>query len=173
MSTERGERSDGVGQDWWWGAVTPDAAMDQYFLVAPEKIDAIVEAAGVAAGDRVLELGAGVGTVAAALPEGTAMTLVDADPMLAAVLERRFPDADVRCADALRVTDACDVLLANLPGFLSGRLLASLPDRRFRTAVLALPDGVAPDGGERLGVLEADDFRPAAEESSTLWVLRR
>jgi len=162
-----------MSSDWWWGAVTPDAAMDQHFLVAPEKIDAIVGAAGVRDGDRVLELGAGVGTVAAALPSGAALTLVDADPMLAAVLERRFPDADVRCADALRVSDACDVLLANLPGFLSERLLAGLPRRTFRTAVLALPEGTEPDGGERLGRLEPGDFRPSAEEPSVLWALHR
>lgn len=162
-----------MSTEWWWDAVTPDAAMDQHFLAAAEKIAAVVEAAGVRPDDCVLELGAGIGTVAAALPPHRALTLVDADPMLAAVLERRFPDADVRSTDALRVTDVCDVLLVNLPGFLSDRLLASLPGRRFRTAVLALPDGVEPQGAEKLGTLEPDDFRPAADAPSALWRVAR
>lgn len=162
-----------MSSEWWWGAVTPDAAMDQHFLVAPDKVAAVVEAAGVRPDDRVLELGAGIGTVAAALPPHRALTLVDADPMLAAVLERRFPRADVRSDDALRVRDACDVLLVNLPGFLSQRLLDGLAQRSFRTAVLALPSGAEPAGAERLGTLEPADFRPPAEGPSVLWRVTR
>lgn len=162
-----------MSTEWWWSAVTPDAAMDQYFLVAPDKLAAVVDAAGVRPDDRVLELGAGVGTVAAALPEHGALTLVDADPMLAAVLERRFPGADVRCADALRVTDPCDVLLANLPGFLSDRLLATLDGRTFRTAVLALPAGIEPVGGEHVATLDPSDFRLPAVAPAEVWRIAR
>lgn len=162
-----------MSTEWWWDAVTPDAAMDQHFLVAADKLAAIVDAAGVRPDDRVLELGAGVGTVAAALPPHASLTLVDADPMLAAVLERRFPDADVRSDDALRVTDPCDVLLVNLPGFLTERLLEGLSGRRFRTAVLALPTDVELAGAQKVGSLEPGDFRPAADASAVLWRVAR
>lgn len=48
----------------------PTHGLDQHFLCEPEKIARLVDAAGIREGDRVAELGAGVGTVAAEVPEG-------------------------------------------------------------------------------------------------------
>lgn len=62
----------------------PTHGLDQHFLCEPEKIARLVDAAGIREGDRVAELGAGVGTVAAEVPEGASLTLVELDPALCA-----------------------------------------------------------------------------------------
>jgi len=145
--------------------------MEQHFLTRPEKLIALVEAAGIAPTDRVLELGSGGGTVAAALPP-CALTLVELDARLAAGLRARFPGAVVLQADALGVlgrTDA-DIILANLPYALTDAVLGRLGEKTFRRALIAVHEGddvvrlerVA--GGrlrlEPLFTLAGDDFTP-------------
>lgn len=132
---------------------------------------ALVEAAGIAPTDRVLELGSGGGTVAAVLPP-CALTLVELDARLAAGLHTRFPGAVVLQADALEAlgrTDA-DIILANLPHTLTEAVLACLGEKTFRRALIAVHEGddvarlerVA--GGrlrlEPLFTLAGDDFTP-------------
>ena len=68
----------------------PTHGLDQHFLCNPEKIARLVDAAGIREGDRVAELGAGVGTVAAEVPEEASLTLVELDPALCARLRERF-----------------------------------------------------------------------------------
>jgi SAM-dependent methyltransferase len=58
---------------------------------------ALLDAAGVAAGWRVLDAGTGPGTVAAlAAARGALVTAVDAEPSMLAAARRRVPAADVR-----------------------------------------------------------------------------
>jgi SAM-dependent methyltransferase len=60
---------------------------------------ALLDAAGVDAGQRVLDAGTGPGTVAAlAAARGALVTAVDAEPSMLAVARRRVPAADVRPA---------------------------------------------------------------------------
>lgn len=85
---------------------------------------------------RVLEIGAGTGTVTAALlaagvkPEN--LHVVEYNPALVKILERRFPGSRVLAADALRLEDAFgrepqfDFVVSGLP------LLLFSPDRRLR-----------------------------------------
>ncbi|MGL5809805.1 MAG: rRNA adenine N-6-methyltransferase family protein [Nocardioides sp.] len=75
---------------------TPDTGLEQHFLTSTTKIDAIVLAAGVGGNDRVVEVGAGVGTVAVRLPACRSLTLVEFDARLCQVLERLLPRAHVR-----------------------------------------------------------------------------
>lgn len=153
--------------------------MEQHFLTRPEKLSALVEAAGIAPTDRVLELGSGGGTVAAALPP-CVLTLVELDARLAAGLCARFPGAVVLQADALGVlerTDA-DVIVANLPHTLTNAVLARLGEKTFRRALVAVHEG---DDAARLGrvaggrlrleplfTLAGDDFTPPQPLSSRL-----
>jgi 16S rRNA A1518/A1519 N6-dimethyltransferase RsmA/KsgA/DIM1 with predicted DNA glycosylase/AP lyase activity len=120
--------------------------LSQYFLTAPGKLAALVDAAGIRPTDRVVELGAGAGTVAAALPPCTSLTLVELDPRYAAELRRRFPGAAVVEGDALELVERlpCDVLLGNLPHDVTDRLLPMLPRLRFRTAVVSAAPGAEP-----------------------------
>lgn len=92
-------------------------------------------AKGVGAGSRVVELGAGTGTVTAALlANGVApgdLHLVERDPQFVKILKRRFPRCHVVAADALELdrpldTAAFDFVISGLP------LLCFSPDKRYR-----------------------------------------
>ena len=90
----------------------------------------------VAPGSRVLELGAGTGTVTAALlargVHATDLYVVERDPHLLKILERRFPRCHVIGADAL----ALEERLAAVPPFdfvISGLpLVLFSPENRMR-----------------------------------------
>jgi SAM-dependent methyltransferase len=57
--------------------------------------------AGIAGGERVLDVGAGTGALTAELARrGAALAAADPSPQFVATLQRRFPDADVRQASA-------------------------------------------------------------------------
>jgi 16S rRNA A1518/A1519 N6-dimethyltransferase RsmA/KsgA/DIM1 with predicted DNA glycosylase/AP lyase activity len=56
-------------------AALADPKLGQHFLVSPEKLAKLVAAAGIRPTDDVLEVGAGIGTVARALPESRSLTV--------------------------------------------------------------------------------------------------
>lgn len=96
----------------------------------------------VGVGARVLELGAGTGTVSAALLDnGVApgnLYLVERDPQFVQILERRFPRCHVVEADALELeielggAAAFDFVVSGLP------LLCFSPEKRYRIIQQAL-----------------------------------
>lgn len=146
--------------------------MEQHFLTNREKLEALVAAARVGPGDRVLELGAGGGTVAAALPP-CELTLVELAAPLARSLRERFPHAAVLQEDALEVLERleADVILSNLPHPLTEGVLDILARKTFRRALVAVH--AEDDDGALLGLLggryrlepvltlERADFTPA------------
>jgi 16S rRNA (adenine1518-N6/adenine1519-N6)-dimethyltransferase len=82
----------------------PSKALGQHFLADPNLTRRVVRTAGVMPGDRVLEVGAGTGTLTRALAEaGAAVLAIEVDPRLAPVLEESLGEAqvEVRIADAL------------------------------------------------------------------------
>ena len=93
---------------------------------------------------RVVELGAGTGTVTAALlASGVApgnLYLVERDPQFVKILERRFPRCHVVAADALELDEqfganaGFDFVISGLP------LLCFSPEKRYRR----LTAGIAP-----------------------------
>lgn len=148
--------------------------MEQHFLTSPARLAALAAAAAPRPHERVLELGAGAGTVAAALPP-CRRVLVELDPALAAALRRRFPDAEVLERDALTVLEdrPFDVLLSNLPHAYSQAVLDALPGRTFRVALVAVRAGQSltrPTGLRigSLGRLEGSDFDPPQPFASEL-----
>ncbi len=144
---------------------------EQYFLTAPDKLAALVSAAQIRPNDRVLELGAGGGTVAAALPP-CELTLAELEPRLAEFLRKRFPDAAVLQEDALGVLERlhADVILSNLPHALTTDILKILSRKTFKRVLVAVhaADDVAAlsrrMGGrfklEPFLTLEETDFAP-------------
>lgn len=168
-ATSRATPSDGT---------EPAHDLDQHFLCNPAKISQLIGAADIREGDRVVELGAGVGTVAAQVPEEASLTLVELDPTLCARLRERFAKrGNVRVAqgDALEFLararegkgePAPDVIISNLPAELTPRVLDALEGLDFRVAVVATRQGEDLASWEdrlhieRVATLEPDDFSP-------------
>jgi 16S rRNA (adenine1518-N6/adenine1519-N6)-dimethyltransferase len=104
--------------------VRPSKALGQHFLADPNTAARIVRLSGVAAGDRVVEVGPGVGSLTLALLDaGAHVRAIELDrhvlPILAEVTEGR--DIAIVQADALAVDwntmlgDALWSMVANLP----------------------------------------------------------
>ena len=156
-------------------AAVADPRHGQHFLVSESKLADIVDAAGILPTDHVLELGAGAGTVARALPPSSSLTLVELDESLGRYLHR-IPHARIVHGDAIELVRdiPCDVLLSNLPHQVTERLLPILPELGFRTAVLAIGDPTALDAltatyeWRELGVITGDDFVPPQQGISHL-----
>jgi 16S rRNA A1518/A1519 N6-dimethyltransferase RsmA/KsgA/DIM1 with predicted DNA glycosylase/AP lyase activity len=121
-------------------AALADPNLGQYFLVSPEKLAKLVAAAGICPADDVLEVGAGVGTVARVLPRSKSLTLVEFDSRLLGPLRQNAPHAHVIHGDALEIirTMSFDVLIGNLPHRVTELLIALMPGLSFRTAVLSV-----------------------------------
>jgi 16S rRNA (adenine1518-N6/adenine1519-N6)-dimethyltransferase len=63
-------------------AALADPQRGQHFLVSAAKLSKLVAAAGITPADDVLEVGAGIGTVARALPKSRSLTVVELDQRL-------------------------------------------------------------------------------------------
>jgi hypothetical protein len=121
-------------------AAQADPEFEQHFLVSPGKLSKLVLAAGIRPTDDVLEVGAGIGTVARELPRSRSLTVVDLDDRLFGHLRQNVPHAKVVQGDALEIIAAMsfDVLIGNLPHKVTESLLKVMPGLSFRTAVLAV-----------------------------------
>ena len=166
----------------------PKAGMDQHFLCNEDKIRALVDAAAIAPGDAVIELGAGVGSVARHFPPCASLTLVDLDAELVQLLHAlQLPGALVLEADALQVLrdGTYDVVVSNLPFDLTEGVLeilaAKAAGRGFRRAVLSVHNddvfGHRPYHAalhiQPLCVLQREDFSPVQPFLSRLVLVTR
>lgn len=149
-------------------AAQADPELEQHFLVSPEKLSKLIAAAGIRPTDDVLEVGAGIGTVARALPKSRNLTLVELDGRLLGFLRQNVPHATLLQGDALKIvhTMSFDVLIGNLPNSVTESLLGMMSALSFRTAVLAVGESADLD---RLGAgfswsevttITGDDFLP-------------
>ncbi|MDT4938676.1 MAG: rRNA (adenine1518-N6/adenine1519-N6)-dimethyltransferase [Pseudonocardiales bacterium] len=121
--------------------VRPTKSLGQNFLHDPNTIRRIVRTAALEAGERVLEIGPGLGSLTLGLlAAGHGVTAVEIDPRLAGALPgtvaERVPGADLEVitADALR--------LGALPGPEPTALVANLPYNIAVPVVLHLLDVV-------------------------------
>jgi 16S rRNA (adenine1518-N6/adenine1519-N6)-dimethyltransferase len=111
----------------------PRKSLSQNFLTDPEALDAIVAAAELAAGDRVVEVGPGLGVLTRRLlAAGASVTAVEVDPRLAGYLRRELGDVrgfELIEADALSlhprevIPDEAYKLVANIPYHITSPLL--------------------------------------------------
>jgi 16S rRNA (adenine1518-N6/adenine1519-N6)-dimethyltransferase len=115
----------------------PSRSLGQNFVVDPNTVRRVARLAGVGPGDRVIEIGAGLGSLTLALlATGAAVTAVEVDrhllPVLAGVVEPA--GAKVVAGDALTLdwSEVLDgegwVLVANLPYNVASPLVADLLD---------------------------------------------
>jgi 16S rRNA (adenine1518-N6/adenine1519-N6)-dimethyltransferase len=119
--------------------VRPSRALGQNFVADPNTVRRVARLADVGPGDRVLEIGPGLGSLTLALAEtGAAVKAVEADRHLIPVLHRVLDGQEVEVieADAMRadwgdlLADAGTwVLVANLPYNIATPLIADLLDK--------------------------------------------
>lgn len=77
--------------------ITPSRALGQNFLVDPNLVNRIARTAGVGPGDKVIEVGGGLGCLTLALAEtGAAVTALEIDRYLIPILEEVTAAHDVR-----------------------------------------------------------------------------
>ena len=122
--------------------VTPSRALGQNFVVDPNTVRRVARLAGVGPGDRVVEVGAGLGSLTLALAEtGAEVTAIERDRALLGalreVLAERAPERNVKVveADAMHLdwdgllgVEGPWVLVANLPYNIATPLVADLLD---------------------------------------------
>jgi hypothetical protein len=149
-------------------AAHADPLLAQHFLVSADKLAKFVAAAGVSPVDDVLEVGAGIGTVARALPRSRSLTVVELDQRLIGFLRENVPHAKVLHGDALTVVQelSFDVLIGNLPHAVTESLLELLPRMSFRVAVLSVSESADLDvlgrgfSWSEVTTTTGDDFLP-------------
>ena len=116
----------------------PNKVLGQNFLVDRNALEAIVDAAALAPGTRVLEIGPGLGVLTEEmLRRGLAVTAIEKDPVLADRLAEALgnpPGLTVRAGDALDLIKdgSCDgfpALVSNLPYQAGTRILLELVQR--------------------------------------------
>ena len=117
----------------------------QHFLRSQHVHDAIVQASGAAPGQRVIEIGAGLGTLTSQLlATGAEVWAIERDRDLCEVLRKEFADAPalrLHEADAVRfdyasASDAAHprpTVVGNLPYQITGPLLFALLEHHDRT----------------------------------------
>ena len=118
--------------------LSPSRALGQNFVIDPNTVRRIAGMAGADAGDHVLEIGPGLGSLTLALAElGAHVTAVEIDrhlvPVLSEVVADTTPPVTVVHADALEIDLA--ELLATAPTW---RLAANLPYNVGTTILLRL-----------------------------------
>ncbi len=112
----------------------PNHAFGQNFLIDRHVLDFIVEAAALSPGDRVLEVGPGLGALTQELMErGVRVLAVEKDEGLHAILADRWgadPRLELRLGDAMELDysavfapDACRYLVSNLPYSVGTRIV--------------------------------------------------
>ena len=115
--------------------LAPSRALGQNFLCDPSMIAKIVRLAGIREGDRVIEVGPGLGALSVGLVRaGAELTVVELDQYLIPALEETLAGApvDIRVADAMTFDfsqvygDEKWALVANLPYNISSPLLLDL-----------------------------------------------
>ena len=155
---------------------SPSKALGQNFVVDPNTVRRIAALAAVGPGDRVLEIGAGLGSLTLALREtGAQVTAVEVDRHLVPLLRETVEPHGARVveADAMQldwstlVDDGSYVLVANLPYNIATPLVGDLLDgvpQIDRMLVM-----VQREVGERLAARVGDEQYGAVSVKVAYW----
>jgi 16S rRNA (adenine1518-N6/adenine1519-N6)-dimethyltransferase len=157
--------------------VRPSRALGQNFVVDPNTVRRIARLAGVSADDRVVEIGAGLGSLTLALAEtGAAVTAVEVDRHLVPVLREVTEGTGVTVVEgdalsldwpALLGPEGDWVLVANLPYNVATPLVADLLDGV--PAIRRMLVMVQREVGERLAAGPGDEGYGAVSVKVAYW----
>jgi 16S rRNA (adenine1518-N6/adenine1519-N6)-dimethyltransferase len=158
----------------------PSKALGQNFVADPNTVRRIAGLAGVGPGDRVVEIGAGLGSLTLALAEtGASLTAVEVDDHLVPLLRENVAGQDVRVVHA----DAMALDWASLLGDETWTLVANLPYNIATPLVADLLDGVPQlarmlvmlqrEVGERLAAGVGDEQYGAVSVKVAFWATAR
>lgn len=118
----------------------PSRALGQNFVADPNTVRRIARLAGVGAGDRVVEIGAGLGSLTLALAEtGASVVAVELDRYVVPVLRSVVEAEGVTVVEGDAMSLDWGALLGSEPGWV---LVANLPYNVATPLVLDLLDGV-------------------------------
>lgn len=160
--------------------LSPSRALGQNFVADPNTVRRIARLAGVGAGDSVVEIGAGLGSLTLALSEtGASVTAVEIDRYLLPVLRSVVETAGVRVVEG----DALRLDWASLLGGERWVLVANLPYNVATPLVADLLDGVPQIGrmlvmvqrevGERLAAAPGSPAYGAVSVKVSYWATAR
>ncbi|HET9075448.1 MAG TPA: 16S rRNA (adenine(1518)-N(6)/adenine(1519)-N(6))-dimethyltransferase RsmA [Acidimicrobiales bacterium] len=120
--------------------LSPSRALGQNFVADPNTVRRIARLAGVGPGDRVVEIGPGLGSLTLALVEtGASVLAVETDRHLIPVLAEVLAGTDARVVHADAMTVDWHQLLGDRPGWV---LVANLPYNVATPLIADLLDGV-------------------------------
>src|SRR4051794_1677213 len=125
--------------------ISPSRALGQNFVVDPNTVRRIARLAGVGEGDRVVEIGAGLGSLTLALAAtGATVTAVEIDRHLVPILRSVVAGAGAGAGDSVEVVegDALRLDWGALLGDTTWTLVANLPYNVATPLVADLLDGV-------------------------------
>jgi 16S rRNA (adenine1518-N6/adenine1519-N6)-dimethyltransferase len=156
--------------------LSPSRALGQNFVADPNTVRRIARLAEVGPGDRVVEIGAGLGSLTLALAEtGADVTAVELDRYLVPVLREQVEPRGVTVVEG----DAMALDWAGLLGTASWTLVANLPYNIATPLVADLLDGVPAiakmlvmvqrEVGERLAAAAGDDAYGAVSVKVAYW----
>ncbi len=154
----------------------PSRARGQNFVADPNTVRRIARLAGVGPGDRVVEIGGGLGSLTLALAEtGATVTAVEVDRGLVPVLRSVVEPAGVTVVegDAMRLDwgallgDGPWVLVANLPYNVATPLVAEILDRV--PAIARMLVMVQREVAERLAAGPGDEAYGAVSVKVAYW----
>jgi 16S rRNA (adenine1518-N6/adenine1519-N6)-dimethyltransferase len=162
--------------------LSPSRARGQNFVVDPNTVRRVARLAEVGPGDRVVEIGAGLGSLTLALAEtGASVTAIEVDRGLVPVLRGVVEPAGVTVVegDALRLDwgallgggDVPWVLVANLPYNVATPLIADLLDGV--PAIARMLVMVQREVGERLAAGPGDEAYGAVSVKVAYWATAR
>ena len=125
--------------------VTAKKSLGQNFLVNQGVLARIIEAADIGPKDTVLEIGPGTGALTEHLVRTSARIIaIEKDRRLIEPLHERFPTVELIEGDALKTHPACDIIVANIPYYLTSRLIRLITETwRPSRAVLMVQYEVA------------------------------
>ena len=128
--------------------IKPKKSLGQNFLVEPEGLRKVIEAAGIKSDDQVLEIGAGLGSLTVLLAQlSRSVVAVEIDreiiPALQQVLEK-YPNVEIVQGDILQQNpeslglEAGYLVVANIPYYISSAILRHLLTTKKKPARMIL-----------------------------------